>query len=549
MAVLYRKYRPQKLADLVGQDHVKESLTRALVSGKISHAYLFCGPKGTGKTTTARILAKAVNCEKYRDKKNKLKSAGAYGEPCGVCSSCIGIANGTHLDLIEIDAASNRGIDDVRELREKIKLSPTAAPFKVYIIDEAHSLTTDAFNALLKTLEEPPTHAIFVLCTTEGNKLPQTIISRCSRFDFQMAKAKDLLEYLEKVAKLEKISAEEGVLEKIASASEGSFRDSLSILDQLSAGRQKIDQKTLSETVFPTKTAEIFEFLAMITTQNKKEAILFVNQKFQKGEDLKLFSSALIENLRLGLLVLTGAGEEFIKNLGEDQKKGIESLARDWTERQIFEAIRVFQEAIFEIKSSVLPQLPLEMAIVRLIGSPPLEASTDQGSLLPTKPESHVDDSNSKSDEKAEVTQKGGEEKIEKVKIVKAVGEDDSKRNVVKTAECREVEEVLKIWPQILSSVREVNFSVEALLRGCKPAEFDGKILTLEVFYKFHKERLEDPKIEKVVSAALAQTLGRDVVLKCILGQKSSPAKVEEFDDTAGDAEDLAKAISEIFES
>ena len=557
MAVLYRKYRPQKLADLVGQEHVKEALGRALTSGKISHAYLFCGPKGTGKTTTARILAKSVNCEKYRDSKNKSKSKGTFGEPCGICSPCVGIANGTHLDLIEIDAASNRGIDDVRELREKIKLSPAASPFKVYIIDEAHSLTSDAFNALLKTLEEPPNHAIFVLCTTEVAKLPQTIISRCSRFDFQRARVSDLVSHLEKIAKAEKIAAEEGVLEKIAAAADGSFRNSLSILDQISAGRQKIDRENLSKVLFGTKEGEIFEFLELINSKKKKEAILFVNKKYEKGDDLRVFSSEVIENLRFGLLFLAGAAEEFIRDLGEDQKAGIENLAKSWTERQLFEAIRVFQAASGEIKSAVLPQLPVELAIVSLIGSPSLKASADQELVAGAEQDSvdqgkvikgQVKEPANSRKQSAESNQQKAVSGVEKVEVKTAQNVEE---NLVRSSECKEIEEILKLWPQILSSVRGENFSVEALLRGCRPADFDGKVLTLEVFYNFHKERLEDPKIEKVVATALAKMLGHEVMLRCILGEKTAktnqPAS-EEFDDTQS-TDDLAKAISEIFES
>ena len=571
MAVLYRKYRPQKLADLVGQEHVSEALGRALSSGKVSHAYLFCGPKGTGKTTTARILAKSVNCEKYRDPKNKLKQKGTYGEPCGVCSSCVGIANGTHLDLIEIDAASNRGIDDVRELREKIKLSPVASPFKVYIIDEAHSLTADAFNALLKTLEEPPAHAIFILCTTEVSKLPQTIISRCSRFDFQRAKVSDLVSHLEKIVKAEKISAEKEILEKIAASADGSFRDSLSILDQISAGRQKIDQESLSKVLFPTKTAEIFEFLDMISSKDKKEAILFVNIKYENGDDLRLFLSQVIENLRLGLLFQAGAGEKFVRDLGEDQKGGIEKLAREWTERELFEAIRFFQNAAQDIKSAVLPQLPVELAVVSLIGSssgakpdsanqesPPLKDTVNQEGETENLKQK-ADSKRSKADGKqqtAKSKQQTSESSGEKVEV--KTGQNIN-QNLVKSSECKEIEEILKLWPQILSTVRGENFSVEALLRGCRPADFDGKVLTLEVFYNFHKERLEDPKIEKMVSSALAKMLGHEVMLRCILGEKrvseNLPSKqgslstAEEFDETAQNSDDLAKAISEIFES
>src|SRR3990167_7268759 len=205
--VLYRKYRPQSFSDLIGQNHIKEALLSSLKNGKISHAYLFSGPRGTGKTSTARIFAKSVNCQKTKiqDPKSQIQ----FGEPCNKCDSCLAITEGSHLDVLEIDAASNRGIDEIRDLREKIKLSPIGGRFKVYIIDEVHMLTAEAFNALLKTLEEPPAHAIFILCTTELGKLPPTVISRLQKFHFERAASDDLVKVLEKIAKSENVKVKE----------------------------------------------------------------------------------------------------------------------------------------------------------------------------------------------------------------------------------------------------------------------------------------------------------------------------------------------------
>ena len=230
----YLKYRPQSLNDLVGQEIVKKTLQAAFESHKLSHAYLLTGPRGTGKTSTARILAKMVNCL-------------GKNPPCNKCTTCLTITDGSNLDLIEIDAASNRGIEDIRALREKVRLSPTSSKKKVYIIDEVHMLTTEAFNALLKTLEEPPAHALFILATTDASKLPQTILSRVQRLDFKLATMSQLFEALEKISKVEKIDIEEGALNLIARKGEGSFRDAIKLLDQISSMEGKITSEILEK--------------------------------------------------------------------------------------------------------------------------------------------------------------------------------------------------------------------------------------------------------------------------------------------------------------
>src|SRR3989344_1889080 len=299
MTVFYRKYRPQKLADVIDQEHVKKTLLGQLESGRISHGYLFAGPKGTGKTSTARIFAKAVNCQSRqltkRDQMSNVKGspreAGQvfFGEPCGKCQSCLATKDGSYLDLIEIDAASNRGIDEIRDLREKIKLSPLAGRFKVYIIDEAHMLTTEAFNALLKTLEEPPSHAIFILCTTDAGKLPATIVSRLARFNFRRAGKSDLEQVLVKIAKAEKINIDREATGQIAEAADGSFRDAVSILDQASAKGGRIGVLQIETLAAQAGFGKVKKFIDFIAKGNLKEVVLFVEDLAESGADISSF--------------------------------------------------------------------------------------------------------------------------------------------------------------------------------------------------------------------------------------------------------------------
>src|SRR4030042_5056347 len=292
MAVFYLKYRPSKFIDMVGQEDIVKTLFAQLQSGKIAHGYLFCGPRGTGKTSTARIFAKAVNCISFG--KDPSKKNIKFGEPCNRCVSCLAVSDGSHRDIREIDAASNRLIEDVRDLREKIKLSPVFSRFKVYIIDEAHMLTREAFNALLKTLEEPPAHAIFILCTTEPSKLPQTIISRVQRFNFTRASDYEICKLIEKIAKSEGIKIEKEAILAIVKAADGSFRDAVSFLDQLSYGKGTISHKDVKSIALLFDWNQLFEFVENLINFKLKEAVLTVENNWQEGIDLAFFAKEVI---------------------------------------------------------------------------------------------------------------------------------------------------------------------------------------------------------------------------------------------------------------
>ena len=362
---LYRKYRPQTFKEIVGQEYIIKTLTNAIASGMISHAYLFSGPRGSGKTSIARLLAKAVNCENLTS-----------FEPCNQCSSCLEIKQGKAIDLIEIDAASHRGIDEIRELREGIRFGPTKSKYKVFIIDEAHQLTREAANALLKTLEEPPSYAIFILATTEIHKMIPTIISRCQRFDFRKLTLEEIIKRLELISKKENARIERPALELIALNSEGAIRDAESLLDRVLTfkleTKEEIKAEEIKDLLGLVEINQVSQFVELISQKKAAEAVDFLNGLINRGQDIQEFSRALVNYLRQALIlkISGGKGENnpLITGLTKEEIQNLEKQTGKFTELDLQKIINLFLQAENRIKYSSIPQLPLELAIVEIVG-------------------------------------------------------------------------------------------------------------------------------------------------------------------------------------
>ena len=355
---LYRKYRPQKFREVIGQPHVVAAILGALTQEKIGHAYLFAGPRGTGKTSAARLLVRAINCQQPEDH-----------EPCNSCPSCLSLLEGRSLDLLEIDAASNRGIEEIRSLREKVQFAATLVKYKAFIIDEVHMLTKEAFNALLKTLEEPPKNTVFVLCTTEAHKLPETIISRCQRFDFRRISEVEIAEHLRQVLAKEKVEYEEAALKVIAKSARGGLRDALSLLDQLaSVGGTLTLERTLSF-LGAVDEEVVFSILSALGKNEPEKIFEEFKTLAEKGANWPSLAAQIIASLREVMLA------QFVKNEAADPR--YLALAQERGVSFWQQATEAFLEAEAELKYSPIPELCLEMAVMKTISPQTRGSATD----------------------------------------------------------------------------------------------------------------------------------------------------------------------------
>jgi DNA polymerase-3 subunit gamma/tau len=508
--VFYRKWRPQTLAEVVGQEHVTQTLLNALASERISHAYLFCGPRGTGKTSTARSLAKAINC-----------LTNGKGEPCNTCSMCQGITEGRALDVIEVDAASNRGIDEIRNLREKVNYAPNQARRKVYIIDEVHMLTKEASNALLKTLEEPPPHVIFILATTEAHKLLPTILSRCQRFDFHRHSLANMVIELSRVCKGEGIRVEPEALKLIARAATGSMRDALNLLQQANTFYgNEINLSQAQALLGISGDQRAKEVVKHIVNQDITAGVVTINNVNSDGLDLRQFHRELVEYLRLLLLVKTGSSDS-IELTAEDIKE-LKELASKASLPVILKAVKRFGQ--LELSLDNYSTLPLELALVDCTLSEPEEKR---------EPVRQPDPEPSARQSTAKVTPPPPRPKTTAPPVEKSTREQPAAKPVVTEKPAPSMSAKAENIPAAVGSIIEqlqqrwskiINESPEgmgktpaaALLRSARPISIENDTLVVSVKHQYHKEKMDSIENQKTADKIVSNFLGRSCRVRCV---------------------------------
>ncbi|MCX6794798.1 MAG: DNA polymerase III subunit gamma/tau [Candidatus Falkowbacteria bacterium] len=522
MSTLYRDYRPQNFSEVLGQNHIKITLQNEIVAGRPAHAYIFCGPRAVGKTTLARIMAKALNCE---------KRPADVAEPCNECASCKSITAGKNLDIIEIDAASNTGVDNVREnIIAFSRLVPTSAKLKVFIIDEVHMLSLSAFNALLKIIEEPPSYVVFILCTTEIQKVPGTVISRCERFDFKRISVSEIVVKLSNIAVAEKISIDASVLEAVARRSGGHLRDAESLLGQIfSLGDKKISAEQ-AELVLPHYNSyEAINLLDYLGKKDAAKAVSLVNNLIDSGVNFKTFTEEIVGLLRK--IMLNKLSPELADNLGldlgENLEKRLTEVAGHLSWEQIFAFTRRFLESANDNKSPLIPQLPLELAIVELCFG--LTPPTPAGLIAPAAPNLH-----------RETIMPNAKPRVNasniKPETLMPLSSADSSFSSVSLPPHQEIDTginlnaaaVLAKWPEFLVKIKKYNHSLSFVLQNCEPREIkDGK-LTLVFKYKFHHDRVSDPNIKNIVANNLSEVFGCGLGFIALVDEKMELRHEEE---------------------
>jgi DNA polymerase-3 subunit gamma/tau len=521
VAALYRKYRPQTFADVVGQEAVVRTLKNAIAGGQVRQAYLFAGPRGTGKTSMARILAKSLNCEH-----------GPTAEPDGTCHACRAIAAGTSLDVIEMDAASQRGIDDIREIRDRVVLQPVEGRYKVYILDEAHQLTDAAWNALLKLIEEPPPHLMFVFCTTDLSKVLPTVRSRCQTFVFQRPRLQDLVTVLTRVSEGEGIDAPQQALSLIARAARGSFRDATSTLDQLAAATEKeITVQSVLQLLGTVEEDALFRLCDLVVDRDTAGALTFIEELSEQGHDLGRLVSDLIEHLRHLMLVQHMGEVPESLPVTEETRERLRAQANQLGEPAVVRLLDLLAVAVDDMRQGGDPRLPLELALVK-VTRPAADLSRESVAYRLEQLESrgHV----------AEPVPAAVATAAEPVRVPATVGGPPDV----------ELEQLQEAWVRtIIPAVAEKSIPISAVLGEARPAELDGDTLTVEfpASAGFHRQLAEDPKNATLLRDALYEVTGRKLAVAFAVGADDELA-VEDEDGPAGE-ERILELMKETFDA
>jgi DNA polymerase-3 subunit gamma/tau len=506
------------LADVAGQEHVTRTLLHALQADKVAHAYLFCGPRGTGKTTTARILAKAVNC--LND---------GHGEPCNQCEVCQGVAEGRAVDVVEADAASNRGIDEIRSLRERVAFSPGQSRYKVYILDEVHMLTPAASNALLKTLEEPPPHVIFVLATTAPHHVLPTILSRCQRFDFRRLPQADIVPRLEQIAQGEGVSITPQALSAIARSSQGSLRDAVNLLEQLASFfLEGIDLPQVNELLGLRGDLRARELVGHIIGRDLAASLSLVSQIASGGADIRAFQKEAVEYLR-GLLLIKG-GSAGVVEVTADELAGMQEMAARSTMEEIVRATRLLAEA--DLRWEGYSSLPLELALAECL-------ATDTGPQPPTPaavaPQSPPEAVKPRAKPAARAAppatppppQPASPPPAAEPRPAPLAAQPDTVLPQSMAGNLT-LDFLQSHWKEIINQFRGMGSTgtLDALLRqACHPIALEGETVVLGFYNQWHKEKIEDPKYRHMVERKLSELFDTPCQVHCVLAERRKPSQ------------------------
>jgi DNA polymerase III subunit gamma/tau len=514
--VFARRYRPQTFEDVIGQEHITRMLAGSIASKRIGHAYLFSGPRGIGKTSTARILAKALNCV-----------TGPTATPCNTCESCKSITEGNNLDIIEIDAASNRGIDDIRQLRDYVRLVPTGgSKYKVYIIDEVHMLTTEAFNALLKTLEEPPAHAVFVLATTEKQKVPATIISRCQQCDFRRVTGANIVKQLELIVGSEpsiEIAASEksAILYAVARAASGSMRDAESLFDQLisfTGGKPTLSQTVSLLGTIPSQI--LFELFDNVVKQDNQTALLKVDELIDKGVEYETFLDDLLQYLRSLMLLQVVSEDSALLEISDEERRQRAEQTLQFKLPQLLQMMKLTTIAKEQLRKTIPGRVVIEMLIldfIQLKQSIPLSELIDRVNALQKQNSGTRQISSASSSAKPAISSLPKFDKSEATpekKTIKSIELDEI--NALSSFEAH--------WEDIRLAIGESRPTIAAHLAEAKPLRIEENILTIGITNAFHKKAIEQPDGKQLIESVIQQMTGKPVRIK---GEIIAPSQVE----------------------